>query len=445
MEPIIVIQEFFQRFGLTIRIGQQYNRFIIEEHVVLDSMQNSTKIVEFVNPLNHSFHSSQYLKIINNVAFCAIAYCIDVDKYSEWLHKNNSAQSEQQDVSLYFSPQLKGQFTINDLLASSGTFTFSTNYSEFKKNQPGHIFKLLTNHYKFELGYTENSLFLLRNEDFIELSITPVFKPTGNLRCFAIWKPKSLSLLILDETYQEKISEFTNKDLVEEEINNRMLTKNTFTTLPPISLINYVRKMSILPDTICNNTFEFNQLVISMFQTIIDKIDTIGLLYPFWNTIYSGSKIVDRMPKHETEIHPTIYGLLYDQAIAKNVQIIPEYPIAGGNLDFLITGALKNGDVANVCVEFKLAHSKDIENGLIKQLPAYMRAKGCEFGLYCVIFFKGPNFIEPKKYSSITELGIDLNRIRIQENLDNIRIYIIDASQIITPSSLSERPANKCD
>ena len=173
-----------------------------------------------------------------------------------------------------------------------------------------------------------------------------------------------------------------------------------------------------------------------MLQTIEDKIKTIGGLDPFWNIIYDGLRIVDRKPKHETEIHPTIHFLLFDQALAKNVLIIPEYSIAGGNLDFLITGNLKSGDRANVCVEFKLAHSKDIADGLIKQLPAYMRAKGYDFGLYCVLYFKGPNFSGPEEFSSIIDMEIYLNNLKNQGGFENIRLFTIDVSQIIPPSRL---------
>jgi hypothetical protein len=42
---------------------------------------------------------------------------------------------------------------------------------------------------------------------------------------------------------------------------------------------------------------------------------------------------------------------------------------SSGKLDFLIVGHLTNGTSANVCIEFKLVHSQDLEYGILKQLP----------------------------------------------------------------------------
>lgn len=104
-------------------------------------------------------------------------------------------------------------------------------------------------------------------------------------------------------------------------------------------------------------------------------------------------------------------------------------------MDFLISGYLKTGEIANVCVEFKHAHSPDLEDGLLKQLPAYMRAKGCNFGLYCVMFFKGPYFTEPRKHD-LRNIDLFLNRLASSAGLSNIRILIFDFSRPKPPSQL---------
>ena len=118
LDPIMVLQEFVQRFGLVIRIGHQLNKFIIEETVLADVIPEPVKIVEIINPLNHSFLQSVYLRVENkNVIKCAIAYCIDTEKYKEWLSKNGEKQITSPFIA-EFAPQLRGQYTVNDLIAS---------------------------------------------------------------------------------------------------------------------------------------------------------------------------------------------------------------------------------------------------------------------------------------------------------------------------------------
>jgi len=128
--------------------------------------------------------------------------------------------------------------------------------------------------------------------------------------------------------------------------------------------------------------------------------------------------------------------LLFDIAIAKNFQIIPEYHIAGWSLDFLITGILKTGEHANICVEFKHAHNPKLVDGLIKQLPAYMKSKGCDFGVYCVLYFKGKYFDEPRGYDDPDKLKLYLNNQAVSAGITNIRVLIIDLSHPKPPSQL---------
>ena len=171
-------------------------------------------------------------------------------------------------------------------------------------------------------------------------------------------------------------------------------------------------------------------------QSIEDKVATLGLQNPFWNITYKGARITSRQPKRETDIHPTIHGLLFDVALAKNLEIVPEYPVAGGRLDFLMSGVLKTGKIVSVCVEFKLAHSgSDLLHGLLKQLPAYMQAKGSDYGIYCVMFFKGQYFDQPVEYDK-SSLQFLLHKERIVAGHTNIRELILDFSYTKPPSGL---------
>ena len=140
----------------------------------------------------------------------------------------------------------------------------------------------------------------------------------------------------LDESYDEVIS--TLADSAEEEVEIRKRTKvlKTSVTFPPYSLIDWARKESIAPVTTYRSVEDFKEVVASSLQSIKDKVLTIGC-NPFWDISYEGLKVVSKQPKRETDIHPTIHALLFDIALAKNLQISPEYPIAGGRLDFLVS------------------------------------------------------------------------------------------------------------
>jgi hypothetical protein len=138
-------------------------------------------------------------------------------------------------------------------------------------------------------------------------------------------------------------------------------------------------------------------------------------------------------PKRETDVQPTIHGLLFDQALAKNLAITPEFPISGGLLDFLVTGILDSGEMAHVCVELKNAHSSDRRNGLLNQLPAYMKGKGSDFGIYCVLYYRGADFDEPKNLSP-KDIASELNILRARNGLPNIRVIILDLDQKLSPS-----------
>jgi hypothetical protein len=158
-----------------------------------------------------------------------------------------------------------------------------------------------------------------------------------------------------------------------------------------------------------------------------DKINATDMNRAFWDFGYKGLTIESRIPKKETGIVSILHGLLFDIAAAKNFQILPEHPAAGGRLDFLISGILRTGKVVKACVEFKHAHSSELEHGFSSQLPAYMQGEAARFGIYCVLYFKGSWFDKP--VYSIHELEFQLELIRSSRGLSNITLIFLDLSK----------------
>jgi len=429
-DPIILLQQLALKFGLTIRIGQQLNKFIFKESIPIKSSIESAKLVEILNPENHSFIQSMFIKIEQQgdmkVANCALAFCIDLDSYLSWLMGKKSMN----DVFIDIAPQIRGHVTPPDLIEANGTLTFWIDSFQFGE-KTGYLFKVVSPDYYLEVGFTKTNFYIARNDRKLEIPLEP-YKQSGYVNCYALWQPTELSLLILDKSYDEAVS--SGADAINE-IEKRKKILRTPPTLPPNSLIDWARRKAIAPMITYDSLSHFYQEVVFALQSIPDKVATVGMYNAFWDITYEGSRIISRKPKREPDILPIIHGLLFDIATAKNFLVSPEHQIGGGRLDFLISGHLKTGEFANVCVEFKHAHSPDLKDGLLKQLPAYMRAKGCNFGLYCVMFFKGPYFMEPRKYD-LRNIDLFLNGLASSAGLSNIRILIFDFSRPKPPSQL---------
>jgi hypothetical protein len=121
----------------------------------------------------------------------------------------------------------------------------------------------------------------------------------------------------------------------------------------------------------------------------------------------------------------------------KNLEVSPEHQNAGGRWDFLLTGTLTTGETVPVCVEFKHALSgEDLFHGSVEQLPAYVRAKGSDFGIYCVTYFKGKDFSKPERYDAHA-LEFALEGARRAVGLQSITLRIFDLSRQKSPSQAS--------
>lgn len=430
LKPIILLQQLALKFGLTIRVGQQLNKFIFRELIPIKLSDKPAKLVEVFNPENHSFIQSMFIKIEQQgdvkIANCALAYCIDSDKYTFWL----MSKKDPNNVIIDIAPQIRRYVTPHDLIEANGTLTFWINSSQLGE-RIGYFFKVSSPDYYLEVGFTRTSFYIARNDQRLEMSIEP-YRQAGNVNCYAMWQPTELSLLILGRSYNEAIS--SGVDAIGE-IERRKKILKTSPTLPPNSLITWARKETIAPTITYDSLSHFYQEVTFALQSIPDKVTTVSMYNAFWDIIYEGSRIVSRKPKREQDILPIIHSLLFDIATAKNFEVSPEYQIGGGRLDFLISGHLKTGQIANVCIEFKHAHNPDLKDGLLKQLPSYMRAKGCDYGIYCVMFFKGPYFAEPRKYD-LRNIDLFLNGLASSAGLSNIRILIFDFSHPKPPSQL---------
>ena len=139
-------------------------------------------------------------------------------------------------------------------------------------------------------------------------------------------------------------------------------------------------------------------------------------------------------PISETMAQRLLFNQLRYLAEIKGIHISRETVSANGSLDFFFQYS-KDGKTLRVCVELKNAHHAKADYGNNTQLIEYIKDTGYKQGIYLVLWYKGENFEEPKKYSSMGEL---------QEKLDGnptgiyrIKNLIIDCSlDKISPSRL---------
>ncbi len=122
---------------------------------------------------------------------------------------------------------------------------------------------------------------------------------------------------------------------------------------------------------------------------------------------------------------------------AGGIDVVPEYKTAVGDVDFVFLGSIRGKGIAKFCMEFKLAHSDDVFDGLLSQLPAYMQSKSIERSAYCVMYFCGDWFDKPAY--SLDELELELaKRYSASTNplVKSTRTLIWDVTKPVTASKL---------
>jgi hypothetical protein len=148
-----------------------------------------------------------------------------------------------------------------------------------------------------------------------------------------------------------------------------------------------------------------------------------------WKNDRDGGQI----PCREPEAQPYIFSHLKAIFDFMGIQISREVESSNGEVDFLISFTNSQNKLLKICVELKLAHAANVEKGLTKQLPAYLKGERCKYGVYLVLWYKCNLFDRPKKYKTLNELESQLNNINANKNISNL---IIDCTKPISPSKL---------
>ncbi len=140
------------------------------------------------------------------------------------------------------------------------------------------------------------------------------------------------------------------------------------------------------------------------------------------------------IPKKEPKIQPTLHVFFEHRCRIKGIHVSRETDEGIGNLDFNFAFTTKTGIPINVCAEFKLAHNTQLEHGITKQLPLYLKANRSTSGMFLVMWFKDEEKkffnkpIDKNKSQMIEFLKEKIEAVKHAEEI-NLESVLIDASK----------------
>jgi hypothetical protein len=188
-----------------------------------------------------------------------------------------------------------------------------------------------------------------------------------------------------------------------------------------------------------NTETDLHEIVMEVIIDVVKHhIENRYWIQPFWDDARrfnrEGTKIViPKQPKKESSIQPTLYLLLYITLTPFGIHVERETNAGVGLLDFKCLYTTKDRIPLSVLIEFKLAHHGDIEHGLTKQLPTYLKANKSNHGVFLVMWFKdeqGMVFNEPKRQ---TKTEMDARLRQVAESVQRKQGFII-STEIIDAS-----------
>jgi len=332
------------------------------------------------------------------------------------------AKIESDGVTYVYADGTGGLQSIPDILQNFGMLYVRISPESGKDIGGQIIFSgLYSNHFGFEININKGHFNFIRNSEFASQPLPQ--NTRKELHFMARWDPESIDVTVLEDGYGRLPAE--KKPPIE---SFQSTTSTPYTTIP-VQLIQWARDQSYLPTTeaVSADQFyiEFVNIVYQMQQTIEDT----GSQRTFWD--FKQGKGCAPTPKAEPQVTAAIDLVLRDAAVRNDFQIIPQAGAAGGNVDFQINKAVKDESIAVLAMEAKHAHATDIEHGLFKQFPTYMRSVSADFGIYLVLWFKGQDFDLPAE-SNFNELQNRLERKKRPPS--NVRIMHLDLSIPPPPS-----------
>jgi hypothetical protein len=258
-------------------------------------------------------------------------------------------------AAIAIAPSFRGMITPSDLLRLEGALTFRSPRRDLEQKS-GLLFVVEGQDFHFGLCLSNGRFRHRRDRDEIELQ--PNFSTGTDWTTIVEWSPTLL-----------RISSGSSGE-------NAMLAERTTAyCCPPVSLLRHARHLKLLPATTFTSVSELRSAVYQALGDLEEAIERRGAQEAFWNRprVPRGKdRGGEATPKKESAIHSLISLLFDDLAIQRSIDVIRENKTGVGNLDFAFEGTVEGEGIVPICVEFKLAHARDLTHGLDTQLPMYM-------------------------------------------------------------------------
>jgi len=330
----------------------------------------------------------------------------------------------------YVDQLIAGHLTAYDLLASIATIEFVTDVRTVNMRKT--VFAISYEDFTFSLDFDDGVIFLQRCQQLVKHRIEAK-NPSEKLKLRIVYEPNRMGLLVGDNVLFQRLLEITD----EAEKNRFLLSQYDMVRFsaiyPPNSMLEWVRKENLVPSQEYDSYSSLVDAVSSSLASLESKIMNSNMYAAFWDKNSGKTSMIS--PKREPEIHPTLLGLIQDECLLKSLEVSHEGSAGAGKLDFYIGGYVRNAGIRGICVEVKHAHSEKLKQGLTSQLPAYMKAKGADFGIYLVLWFKGKNHDKPRSYVDIHTMEDQLHMLRNKLGYGRvIRILTLDLSGQLAPS-----------
>ncbi len=327
-------------------------------------------------------------------------------------------------------PLILGHLTPFDLLDSKATIEFVTDVRTIQLQKT--LFLIRYEDFIFSLVFNNGNILLNRCKNVIEHKIRAT-NPNEKIKIKIVFEPNKMGILVGDNILFAELAKLSSESDKDKFLMSQYSHATFSPIYPPNSMLKWVRKEKLISVTEYNSYGELSDSVSSMIVSIENKIKDSNMYSAFWDKNKEKSL---QTPKKETEIHRIFLGLIQDECLLKSLDINHEGTSGSGNLDFYISGFVKNSGIKGVCLEVKHAHSQKLKNGLTRQLPSYMKTKGADFGIYLVLWFKGKDFGNPV-YETHHLMEDDLHKYRNQSGYAKmIRIITFDLTGVAAPSKL---------
>ena len=301
-------------------------------------------------------------------------------------------------------------------MAPEGTLVLT--FDEFNLNKVGYIFLIDAGGYHFSARVLGRKVLMRRQDTEVTLPIHDEVRHPQWITLFLGWSPRQL------QVGYGIIPSLAGRVDAESSVDT------PYSIVPPQTL-RWLRKQNLIETVIYDTEIDFRDKIHSILKTLQQSIDTMLSEKGFWDVVYDSGKIVSRRPKREQDLHSLLHGLLLDQFLMSSIEVVPEYSMGAGRLDFMLIGNVKAMGPSRLCLEVKHAHSADVLRGLVEQLPMYMENAKAANGVYLVLWFgQNPNPNGIQNYADLQTRLVNAQVLHHGSALSKrIRVLSLDLTQ----------------